>query len=609
MDSLTPLPLAVSLLGAAGLTALRGVLGRRVFELAAVAVSAAVALLLAALLAASIEAPIVYWFGDWTPVDGVALGISFVIEPLGAALATLAAVLVTASFVFTWRFFDNAEHLFHVLMLVFLAGMVGFALTGDLFTLFVFFELMSVSAFSLAGYKTEEEGSLQGALNFAVTNSIGAFLILAGIGLLYGRTGALNLAQLGEALAGAPPDGLVITSFVFLVTGYLVKAAAVPFHFWLADAYATAPTSVCVLFAGVLSELGLYAVARVYWTVFDGAFAGHLPALRAIVIGLGTLTALVGAAMCFPQRHIKRLLAFATVSHVGLLLIGVGIFTPTALAGTLIYIVTDGLVKASLFFCTGILLHRLASVDELGCDGLGAVMPLTRVLFVLGGLGLAGLFPFGTYLGKSLIEDEAAVLGYPWVTWVFIAASVVTAGAVLRVAARVFWGVGPGDAYDIKSEAEGDEVQPEGSRGGSGSTPASMWATAALLIAAAFVSGLIPQLAGRVEVAAEHFVDRRAYADLVLAGVPPPEVGLPPAESSFKGALIGLASAVAAGMIAAAGLWHMRLPRTITRGATALLGPPFARLRALHSGHVGDYVAWLTVGVAVLGGLMAVMMG
>lgn len=130
-------------------------------------------------------------------------------------MARLAAFLVTASLVYTWHFFDTIGNLFHVLMLVFLGAMIGFCLTGDLFTLFVFFELMSVAAFSLAGYKIEEEGSLQGALNFAITNSIGAFLILSGIALLYGRTGALNLAQIGESLAGAPADGLVITALSF----------------------------------------------------------------------------------------------------------------------------------------------------------------------------------------------------------------------------------------------------------------------------------------------------------------------------------------------------------------------------------------------------------
>src|SRR5204863_10054305 len=130
----------------------------------------------------------------------------------------------------------------HILVLVFTAGMVGFCLSGDLFNMFVFFELMSVAAFALAGYKIDEAEAIEGSLNFAVTNIVGSFLLLTGIALVYGRTGALNLAQAGVALSHAPADGLVVVAFSLIAAGFLVKAAIVPFHFWLPDAYAVALT-------------------------------------------------------------------------------------------------------------------------------------------------------------------------------------------------------------------------------------------------------------------------------------------------------------------------------------------------------------------------------
>jgi multicomponent Na+:H+ antiporter subunit D len=142
----------------------------------------------------------------------------------------------------------EAARPYDVLMIVFCGAMCGFALTGDLFNMFVWFELMSVAAYALTGFKIAELGPLQGAINFAVSNTIGAYMVLIGIALLYARTGALNLAQIGRTLAGQKPDGLVVVALTLIVVGFLVKAAMVPFHFWLSDAHAAAPAPVCVLF-------------------------------------------------------------------------------------------------------------------------------------------------------------------------------------------------------------------------------------------------------------------------------------------------------------------------------------------------------------------------
>ena len=223
-----------------------------------------------------------YWFGGFRPHHGIAIGIDFEVGPLSAGLACLAAVLVTAGMVFSWRYFERVATYYHVLMLAFLAGMIGFCLTGDIFDMFVWFELMSVAAYALTAYRPEERGSIQGALNFAITNSIGAYLALSGIAVVYGRTGALNMAQIGQDLARHRPDGLVVVAFVLIVTGWLIKGAIVPFHFWLADAQAVAPTPVCVLFSGVMVELGLYGVARVYWSMFGQALGNRAAITRRV---------------------------------------------------------------------------------------------------------------------------------------------------------------------------------------------------------------------------------------------------------------------------------------------------------------------------------------
>jgi multicomponent Na+:H+ antiporter subunit D len=408
MDQLFALCVAVPLLAAAAILAVRPLLTRhrRVLDLVAILTSASVAAMLFLLLLRTAGGDSTYWFAGFRPMAGVAIGIDFEAGLLSAGLACLGAVLMTASLVFSWRYFTGVETYFHALMLTFLAGMTGFTLTGDVFDMFVWFELMGVSAYALTAYRPEERGPIQGALNFAITNSVGAYLSLTGIALIYGRTGALNMAQIARSIERHPPDGLVVISFLLIIAGLLVKGAIVPFHFWLADAHAVAPTPVCVLFSGVMVELGLYGIARMYWSVF-GAAIGHRAAVSHVFLALGVLTAVVGALFCFRERHVKRLLAFSTISHSGMFLAGFALLTPLGLAGAAMYVVSHAFVKAALFFGAGIMLHRLRSVNETWLHGQGRHLRMTGAVFTLAALGLADLPPFGTFTGKGWIDDSA----------------------------------------------------------------------------------------------------------------------------------------------------------------------------------------------------------
>jgi multicomponent Na+:H+ antiporter subunit D len=639
VEALAPLLVAVPLLAAAGLVGGASVLRRSVVDLICVGVAVAAAAMAAVLLSRSAGGLVVYWFGGWQPRGGVAVGVSFAIEPIGAGLAVFVALMFVAAFVFTARYFIVRGTLFHALMLVFLAGAMGFCLTGDLFNLFVFFELVSVSAYALTAYDIEEEGPLTGTLNFAVTNSVGAVLVLIGIALLYARTGALNLAQIGDALAGHAPDRLVIGAFTLMAVGFLTKAAVVPFHFWLADVYSVAPTPVCLLLSAAMSELGLFALARVYWTLFDGTLGASSEAVTIALLVAGALTALLGAVLCFAQRHLKRMLAFATISHVGLFLIGIALLdrTGAGLGGTAVYVLADGSVKASLFVGVGVLQHRFASVDELGLQGRGRKLPLTTGLFVAGGLALASLPPFGPFLGKAMIDEAAVSAGYGWVAAVLLVASALTGGAVLRATGRIFrgWGVESkeGDQYHTR----GREVDPE-LRYPHDRVPLTMTVPAVALLVFGLAIGLVPGLPDAAHRAAARFTDRGAYAATVLGGAAPPRgttaagaatsPGASAATSPHAAAARSAARAepftgphavdwlyAALSLTGAAGLAWLALTRGRLRdlagggAAGRAVRAALAGLRGLHTGQVTDYVTWLVVGTVLLGLTWAVTIG
>ena len=395
-----------------------------------------------------------------------------------------------------------------------------------------------MTAFALTGYNAGHPAPLQGAINFAVTNSLGGMCVLMGVGFLYARTGSLNLAQIGQALTGRHADGLIVVAFALLTGGFLVKAAVVPFHFWLPDAYGSAPIPVCVLFAGVMSELGLFAVIRVWDTVFSGLAGGSGPRMRAVLLGFGILTAVVGAVMALAQIQLKRMLAFVTMSHLGIYLIGVGLLTPLGLAGASLLVIGDGLAKSALFLGVGVLQHQRGSVSEIKLRGRGRGLAVTGVTIVLGALVLTDLPPFVSSVGHALLAEAADQAGLPWLEIVIALSLILSSGAVLRAAGRIWLGWGtressrpdtgtaddPGEEAEDRSDtansasAEGADRDQDG-REWSGRlrrVPLTMVLPPLALLAIGLGLGLTSGIEEHAAAAAAAFSDRAAYAAVVL---------------------------------------------------------------------------------------------
>src|SRR6185312_15797362 len=360
MSGLLPFPVALPLAVAAVLLLVGRFLPWRLPDAIATLAALAVLAIDMAITIAAASAPLVYWFGNWAPRGTLVIGIGFVAGEADAAVAAFIALLFAATFVFAWGYFEDIRAFFHVLMLLFLAAMQGFCFTHDLFNLFVWFEVMSVTAFALTAYRLEAS-SLEGGLNFTVTNSIGSMLMLAGIGLLYLRAGALDFGALAESVTAAPHDPVVLGAFCALATALLIKGAMVPFQFWLADVHAVAPSPVSVIFSGAMVPLGLFGIAKLYWEIFAPAPAVGT-VMQTLLLGMGAASAVIG--------------------------------------GMLAYFIGHGLVKGALFMIAGVLLASLGGIDELGLRGRG------RDIWPAGvALGIAGLLLGGAPLG--LLDDGA----------------------------------------------------------------------------------------------------------------------------------------------------------------------------------------------------------
>jgi multicomponent Na+:H+ antiporter subunit D len=286
-----------------------------------------------------------------------------------------------------------------------------------------------------------------------------------------------------------------------------------------------------------------------------------------------------------------------------MLLCAIALLSHTALAGVAVYIVGHGLTKGALFMCAGVLLHRFATIDEYDLHGRGRDIPLVGLLMAVGALSLAAIPPVTTFMGKSLLEEGASgTSGYGWLIAVFVVVSAVTGGAVLRVTARVFlgWGSAQGRAFWQHQAAEEgvDEIRTQRSQ-----TPVLMVIMPALLLVAAVVAGLVPGAVPGVERYAAQFATHSNYAAWVLHGA---RVSVPSVPASHvSGADIGYAAIAVAGalLVAGLGLFGGRLLTGVRQSLWRPVDRSVGAIRVLHSGHIGDYIAWWSAGVSLIGGL------
>ncbi len=325
------------------------------------------------------------------------------IDALSAFMALLFALVALAVSIYSFDYIDNkAKPIYYILLSGVLMGLLGAVFAGDLFTLFVFYELTGASAYPLVGfYKTRE--AIEAAIKYLVMSATGSALVLLGIALVYGIAGSLNYVLIANAFSRIDQSHniyllIIFTLFIF---GFGVKAAMFPLHFWLPDAYSSAPSSISAMLSGIVSKIGIYAMFRVLLLV--NYKASIYTNVRNVLMLFALLTIVVPNLIAFVQKDIKRLLAYSSIYNMGLVLIAFSLGTLFGFIAALFHILTHTLTKALLFLTSGSFIEALETRNIDGLEGVGKAMKYSGKLFLVGNLSIAGIPPFVGFFSKIFV--------------------------------------------------------------------------------------------------------------------------------------------------------------------------------------------------------------
>ena len=497
-DILLPLPLILPFV-----TAVLAFLFRRNREGRWISVAGSLAALVAGgFLLAEVMAngPQAAQMGGWP----APFGITLVADTLSAVMVVITGI--TGLAVSIYAVSDITEEMeelgYHALFQVLLAGVTGAFLTGDLFNLYVWFEVMLIASFGLlvmGGRRVQMDAGIK----YVTLNLISTVLFLSGIGLLYGTTGTLNLADLHYAIQDVDPGLATVIATMFLV-GFGVKAAVFPLFFWLPAAYHTPAFSVSAVFAGLLTKVGVYALMRMFTLVFTQDI-GFTHGLLLWIAALTMVTGVLGAAA---QTDFRRVLSFHIVSQIGYMVLGLALMTPLALMGAVFYLVHHIIVKANLFLVAGVA-NRIAGgtdIDRIG--GLYKGAPLLGFLFLIPAFSLAGFPPLSGFWAKYVLVKASLDLELWLVAFTALAVGLMTIYSMTKIWGRAFWTPHPaGTVPSLASLPRADRL--------------ALLVPIAGLAALTVVIGLFPEpFVALATTAAEELLDPTAYLIAVL-GEPP----------------------------------------------------------------------------------------
>lgn len=323
---------------------------------------------------------------------------------------------------------------YHPLIQILLAGVAGAFLTGDLFNLYVWFEVMLVASFVLMALN-RTSAQVEGAFKYVTINLIASSIFLTALGLLYGAAGTLNMADLARAWPAIRAPGIDMVLAVLFVIAFSIKAGLFPLFFWLPASYHTPPAVIGAAFAGLLTKVGVYALMRIFTLLFQG----EPPALFTLLLVMSAATMLVGLVAVLNERDFRRILSFNLVGHIGYTTASLSLMTPAALAGSIFYVLHHIVVITNLFLVSGVMLRLRRTTDLAGLGGLYRGQPLFSALAIVPIFALAGVPPLSGFLGKLAIIQGTFEAGAYWLGGIVLAAGLLTLLSMARAWSDGFW--------------------------------------------------------------------------------------------------------------------------------------------------------------------------
>lgn len=385
--------------------------------------------------------PLKYHMGGWAPPIGIELHIDL----LAASMLVLVSSIAAITMPYFFRSVNDEipreqQPFFYAAFLMCLSGLLGIISTHDAFNLYVFLEISSLSSYMLIAMGRDRR-ALAAAFQYLMLGTIGATMILIGIGFLYLTTGTLNMSDIAARIDVLAPSRALIAAFTFFAIGLVMKVALFPLHVWLPNAYAYAPSAVSPFLAAVGTKVAFYAVLRISYSVFGHEFSFSGMHLALIFTALAVPAILIGSVVAIFETNLKRMLAFSSVAQVGYITLGIGLASQTGLSASLLQIFNHAMTKSALFLALGAMTLRLGgNVTVHNIRGLGKRMPLTAFAFVLAGFGLIGMPFTGGFLSKWYLM-KATLDGGWWLLTVLIAISSIFAVIYIwRVVEAMYFG-------------------------------------------------------------------------------------------------------------------------------------------------------------------------